>query len=62
MVNMAHDLGLAVVAEGVPDENEALQLRQMGCEFVQSFAFGAPMNAEAAAKLLKDQQVAMAQA
>ena len=62
MVNMAHDLGLAVVAEGVPDENEALQLRQMGCEFVQSFAFGAPMNAEAAAKLLKDQQAAMAQA
>ena len=55
MVNMAHDLGLSVVAEGVPDENEALLLRQMGCEYVQSFAFGAPMPADAALRLLKEQ-------
>ena len=55
MVNMAHDLGLSVVAEGVPDESEALLLRQMGCEYVQSFAFGAPMPAEAAMRLLKEQ-------
>ncbi|TKT81155.1 EAL domain-containing protein [Aquamicrobium sp. LC103] len=55
MVNMAHELGLSVVAEGVADENDALQLRQMGCEYVQSFMFGQPMNAEAAARLLKEQ-------
>ncbi len=55
MVNMAHDLGLAVVAEGVPNESEALELRQMGCEYVQSFAFGAPMGAEQAIKVLKEQ-------
>jgi hypothetical protein len=53
MVNMAHDLGLAVVAEGVPNESEALELRQMGCEYVQSFAFGAPMGADMAIKVLK---------
>ena len=55
MVNMAHDLGLSVVAEGVPNEGEALQLRQMGCEYVQSFAFGAPMPADAAVRVLKEQ-------
>ena len=55
MVNMAHDLGLSVVAEGVPDEASALVLRQMACEYVQSFAFGAPMTGENAVKLLKEQ-------
>ena len=55
MVNMAHDLGLSVVAEGVPDEASALLLRQMGCEYVQSFAFGSPMTAENAVMLLKEQ-------
>src|SRR5690606_40659416 len=33
MVGMAHELGLSVVAEGVADENDALELRQMGCEY-----------------------------
>jgi EAL domain-containing protein (putative c-di-GMP-specific phosphodiesterase class I) len=55
MVNMAHELGLSVVAEGISDENDALQLRQMGCEYVQSFMFGAPMSGEAALKMLKEQ-------
>ena len=32
MVNMAHELGLSVVAEGISDERDALELRQMGCE------------------------------
>ena len=41
MVNMAHELGLSVVAEGISDESDALELRQMGCEYVQSFMFGA---------------------
>ena len=55
MVNMAHDLGMSVVAEGVSDESDALQLRQMGCEYVQSFMFGAPMTGDAVLKLLKEQ-------
>ena len=55
MVNMAHDLGMSVVAEGVSDESDALQLRQMGCEYVQSFMFGAPMAGDAVLALLKEQ-------
>jgi diguanylate cyclase (GGDEF)-like protein/PAS domain S-box-containing protein len=55
MVNMAHELGLSVVAEGVVDQSDALQLRQMGCEYVQSFAFGQPAPADATLRLLKEQ-------
>jgi diguanylate cyclase (GGDEF)-like protein/PAS domain S-box-containing protein len=55
MINMAHELGLSVVAEGISDESDALELRQMGCEYVQSFMFGVPMSGEAALKLLKEQ-------
>ena len=55
MVSMAHDLGMSVVAEGIADESDALELRQMGCEYVQSFMFGAPMTGEAVLKLLKEQ-------
>src|SRR5690606_39156473 len=55
MVGMAHELGLSVVAEGVADENDALELRQMGCEYVQSFLLGPPIQADAALNLRKEQ-------
>ena len=55
MVNMAHELGLSVVAEGISDESDALELRQMGCEYVQSFMFGAPVPGDAVLKMLKEQ-------
>ncbi|WP_407945167.1 EAL domain-containing protein [Oryzicola mucosus] len=55
MVNMAHELGLSVVAEGISDESDALELRQMGCEYVQSFMFGPPVANDSVIKLLKEQ-------
>ena len=55
MVNMAHELGLSVVAEGVADENDALELRQMGCEYVQSYMFGAPIPGDQVLKMLREQ-------
>ena len=60
IVSMAHDLGLAVVTEGVDSESDALQLRQMGCEYVQSFMFGEPSSREDATRMIKDQQEATA--
>ncbi len=62
MVNMAHDLGLSVVTEGVTDEGDATKLRDMGCEYVQSFMFGAPMDADVVLKLLKERHPATGQA
>jgi len=55
IVDMAHELGLSVVAEGVSDESDALQLRQMGCEYVQSFMFGAPITSDAILRMLNEQ-------
>jgi len=55
MVNMAHELGLSVVAEGISDESDALELRQMGCEYVQSFMFGAPVPGDQVLKMLREQ-------
>jgi len=59
MVNMAHELGMSVVAEGISDERDALELRQMGCEYVQSYMYGAPMPADQALKMLKEQYPAV---
>jgi diguanylate cyclase (GGDEF)-like protein/PAS domain S-box-containing protein len=55
MVSMGHELGLSVVAEGVSNESDALALRQMGCEYVQSFLFGQPAPADAVLRMLREQ-------
>jgi EAL domain-containing protein (putative c-di-GMP-specific phosphodiesterase class I) len=55
MVNMAHELGLSVVVEGIADEGSALELRQMGCEYVQSYLFGPPVAGDQALRTLKEQ-------
>ncbi|MEL6751521.1 MAG: EAL domain-containing protein, partial [Pseudomonadota bacterium] len=53
IIGMAHDLGMEVVAEGAEDENDALELLQLGCEYAQGFMFGAPINAATAFQALK---------
>ena len=55
IINMAHELGLGVVAEGVSDENDAQQLLDMNCEYVQSYLFGPPLSSEEVVVLLKEQ-------
>jgi diguanylate cyclase (GGDEF)-like protein/PAS domain S-box-containing protein len=45
ILSLAHELKLAVVAEGVETEEDATLLRNMGCQQGQGFLFGAPMPA-----------------
>jgi len=52
IIALAHDLGMEAVAEGVETDSDAVELYHMGCEYAQGFAFGQPMTAEAATKLL----------
>ncbi|MBI3705411.1 MAG: EAL domain-containing protein, partial [Rhizobiales bacterium] len=54
IIAMAHDLGMEVVAEGAETDSDAVELYQLGCEYAQGFAFGEPMNAEAAGEMLMD--------
>ena len=52
VVDLAHALGLKVVAECVETEAQEQVLRSCSCDYVQGFRFGEPMDAETAAKQL----------
>ncbi|MBV9636715.1 MAG: GGDEF domain-containing protein, partial [Methylobacteriaceae bacterium] len=52
MIALAHDLGMEVVAEGAETESDSIELYQLGCEYAQGFAFGYPMTASDARKLV----------
>jgi len=45
IVSMAHNLDIAVVAEGVETREQLAFLRECGCDFVQGFLFGRPLPA-----------------
>src|SRR4029077_12792506 len=54
IIALAHDLGMDVVAEGGVTDSDAVGLYQWGCEYAQGFAFGEPMDADAAMRLLTE--------
>lgn len=43
MVQVGHELGLTILAEGVEQEEQALALQQIHCDVIQGFRFYAPM-------------------
>jgi EAL domain-containing protein (putative c-di-GMP-specific phosphodiesterase class I) len=47
IVDLSHALGMKVVAEGVETEAQENVLRDAGCDFMQGFRPGAPMDPEA---------------
>jgi EAL domain-containing protein (putative c-di-GMP-specific phosphodiesterase class I) len=52
IVKMAHELGMAIVAEGAESESEAIELYQLGCEYAQGPVFGEPMSTLQARQLV----------
>jgi EAL domain-containing protein (putative c-di-GMP-specific phosphodiesterase class I) len=52
VVELAHALGLRVVAEGVETEEQATELRALGCDGAQGFLFARPVPEEAVLSLL----------
>jgi diguanylate cyclase (GGDEF)-like protein len=44
-IDLGHNLGLAVVAEGVEDEHALRALKDLGCDIAQGYHFGRPMDA-----------------
>ena len=45
-IDLAHNMGLRVIAEGVESEAVLARLRQLGCDEVQGYLIGRPMPAE----------------
>ena len=60
IIQMAHDLGMEVVAEGAETDSDAVELYQLGCEYAQGYAFGEPMSADAARHLLQSERLELA--
>ena len=46
-INLGHDLGLHVVAEGVEDAATLMQLSSLGCDFVQGYHVSKPLPPDA---------------
>ncbi|MFL6272081.1 MAG: EAL domain-containing protein [Actinomycetes bacterium] len=43
IINLAHTLGMAAVAEGVENAGQVRRLRELGCDFGQGYHFGRPL-------------------
>lgn len=57
IVDLAHALGLSVTAEGVENEDQLTDLRNIGCDTAQGFLLARPQPAEAITKLLSQWSV-----
>ena len=53
IIELGHDLGLDVVAEGVEAAEEAERLRELGCDFAQGYYYSRPVSADAAEAILR---------
>jgi EAL domain-containing protein (putative c-di-GMP-specific phosphodiesterase class I) len=52
ITEMAQELGLKTVAEGVETESQVRQLNDIGCEMMQGYYLGGPLEAQDAGSLL----------
>jgi diguanylate cyclase (GGDEF)-like protein/PAS domain S-box-containing protein len=60
IVSLAHNLRLAVIAEGIESAEELGALRALGCEFGQGYLFARPLSVSAASALVVRRQTARA--
>ncbi|WP_321491304.1 EAL domain-containing protein [uncultured Desulfobacter sp.] len=54
IIDMAHNLGLKVIAEGVEEDGQATLLGKLKCDIVQGYFFGRPMPEHKFIKLFED--------
>jgi diguanylate cyclase (GGDEF)-like protein len=59
IIGLAHDLGMEVIAEGAESESDAVELHQLGCEYVRGSLFGEPLASEAARERLVKERLAL---
>jgi EAL domain-containing protein (putative c-di-GMP-specific phosphodiesterase class I) len=54
IISMAHSLGLAVIAEGVDQAEQATALRDMACDQIQGYLVSRPVAKDALLALLRE--------
>jgi len=54
IVNLAHNLGMDVIAEGVETEEQLARLKRLGCEYAQGYYFARPVPGEEAERFLAE--------
>jgi len=52
MIEMGHNLGHGIIAEGVETQEQLDTLKQLGCETVQGYLFSKPVSTEDISQLL----------
>jgi EAL domain-containing protein (putative c-di-GMP-specific phosphodiesterase class I) len=52
IIELAHTLGMEVIAEGVESEEQAEQLKEMGCDRGQGYYFARPLPSEETTRFL----------
>lgn len=55
-IELAHDLGMSVVAECIEDEEQLQILREMGCDFGQGYLFSRPVDRAATLTYLQNNE------
>ena len=55
IIQIAKNLGIEVLAEGVETEKQYIYLREHGCDLIQGYYFHKPVSAEETIRLLKSQ-------
>lgn len=55
IIAMAKGLDRYLIAEGIENENDVAELRQLGCEFGQGYYFSEPVNANEAQQMLSEE-------
>lgn len=53
-IQLAHSLGMRVVAEGVESEQQLAALRSSGCDYVQGYVFSQPLKIDELTSMLRD--------
>jgi len=52
MIEMGHNLGHGIIAEGVETQGQCDMLKKLGCETVQGYLFSKPVSSGEISKLL----------
>ena len=59
VIQMAKEIGIQTLAEGVETEEQFLYLRNIGCEKVQGFYFGKPLPLRETFDALREKNIAI---